>query len=66
MTVEVSEQLEGAGVKVQPYERVLQDVEGLAAAGTRIWMDPSQVLWYFEEYRCSGVNSDDICFITPE
>jgi len=43
VTAEVSEQLEGAGVEVQPYEQVLQDVEGLAAAGTRIWMDPSQV-----------------------
>lgn len=48
VTAEVSEQLEGAGVEVQPYEQVLQDVEGLAAAGTRIWMDPSQVLRCFQ------------------
>ncbi len=27
---------------VQPYEQVLGDVEALAAAGIRIWMDPAQ------------------------
>jgi Xaa-Pro aminopeptidase len=43
ITTEVAEHLADAAVTVQPYEKVLEDVEAAAEAGTRIWMDPSQV-----------------------
>jgi hypothetical protein len=42
VTTEVAEHLADAAVTVQPYEKVLEDVEAAAEAGTRIWMDPSQ------------------------
>lgn len=43
VTTEVAEHLADAAVTVQPYEKVLEDIEAAAEAGTRIWMDPSQV-----------------------
>lgn len=43
VTTEVAEHLAGASVTVQPYEKVLEDIQELAAGGTRIWMDPAQV-----------------------
>lgn len=43
VTTEVAEHLADALVTVQPYEKVLEDVGAAAEAGTRTWMDPSQV-----------------------
>lgn len=43
VTSEVAEHLADSSVTVQPYDKVLEDVEAAAEAGTRIWMDPSQV-----------------------
>jgi hypothetical protein len=42
VTTEVAEHLANAAVTVQPYEKVIEDIEAAAEAGTRIWMDPSQ------------------------
>ena len=42
VTTEVAEHLADAAVTVQPYEKVIEDIEAAAEAGTRIWMDPSQ------------------------
>ena len=43
MTAEVAAHLKEAGVGVKPYGAVLGDIEAAAEAGTRMWMDPSQV-----------------------
>ncbi len=55
VTSEVAEHLAGAAVAVQPYEKVLEDVTAAGEAGTRIWMDPSQVSGLEEPHRRSGM-----------
>lgn len=55
VTTEVAEHLAGAAVAVQPYEKVLEDVTAAGEAGTRIWMDPSQVSGLEEPHRRSGM-----------
>ena len=43
MSEEIAAHLEEAGVAVKPYSAVAEDIKAIAAAGTKLWMDPAKV-----------------------
>lgn len=43
VTPEVAAHLAGAGVEVKPYADLFSDARAMAAAGTKLWMDPARV-----------------------
>ncbi|KAI7835935.1 hypothetical protein COHA_010169 [Chlorella ohadii] len=49
VTPEVSAHLSEAGVAVQEYSALLGDVQAMAAAGTKIWLDPSRVSYALKQ-----------------